>query len=1001
MNDNIKVLPVETSRLQLELSHKFLSNSTFESLQRSNFTTLPENQSEMIARRLKDHRHPLSGISSLLPELNPNHISDPDSYIKEIKSTHKLNSRILETWLNNTISDAASIDMPDQIVKHEARVPLVRYGIDRTTLLNSGLQSSDVDRIYRSLFVYSIGFFQLLRKILEHTKKKYTIITGIWKIYAILLEYCCQFDYEMIITTLNIEKKEEIDVLDKEYKEQIVKMEEHQRQMIENINLSRQQLQQVQKDLMEEIRKREELEDELLQRGSGHEEEVTMRLQFESKLNQMYAKLRDMESKFELMLENVDEMQKTAEERAEALQTERKKNLSLVQFKLEIEQEMKKTNERWKQIESINLNLEARLVECYAKIEELNTLLSNSITAYNETLNELAQKKIELDDVKFSLEICKGHINKLGTIIDEHKTEKDIHVSRIKYLENTLTQETNNNKHFQQEYVVIKEQDIVKTIDLEKYRTRCEQQEKELLILEQQRDSLQIHNDSLIVNINEYRDQLKSSQVAREQINALKVEEEKLKNNDTDMQASMASLNIKLHSIEKQFETSKGSLTDKISHLNEILESEKTSRQNWIHRYEEDQKTMANITTQLIMTQEKLNDSTIKNNNLTATIEENNLTILKFIEKNKQDLDENLDLRAENEDLIRKNRTMTILLERVDEDYKEKLEDAVRERVKIKEISSEERNCIMMQVEELWERARQNYSDYVTLTNEHVSVKAFLDTVNEVIDGIKEQLMIKTQEFEGKSMLLEEARDYIIHQKEMLWSDKNTIKALELDLKKAKKDLTDFRNLAPPDLRTAANPFRVLLKQIADVKGTLHNLENSKPLTDDFGMQWNAPVPRVADDYIQTDYVSIAGSKENLIQRRNSSSSSVIDDNFLDVPIPGGRKKNESLDLKNLKASDIKTKLFEATRKKTGGYNHEEELPTPLHMKSIYNNENTAADSIELSQQQSPGRFPSIIKKANPSSLVHLPQPIPAVGDIKRYLKQAVSRRKNDKFSSQ
>jgi hypothetical protein len=43
--------------------------------------------------------------------------------------------------------------------------------------------------------------------------------------------------------------------------------------------------------------RRIDLEEEIAHRGSGHENEVEMRLKFESKLNQMYAKLRETETK--------------------------------------------------------------------------------------------------------------------------------------------------------------------------------------------------------------------------------------------------------------------------------------------------------------------------------------------------------------------------------------------------------------------------------------------------------------------------------------------------------------------------------------------------------------------------------------------------------------------------------------------------------------------------------------------------------------------------------
>lgn len=74
-----------------------------------------------------------------------------------------------------------------------------------------------IDRIYRSLFVYSVGFYELIKKSLEHTEKKYTIITSIWKVYSILLEYCCRTDYRMLISEISKEHKAKIDKLDKDY----------------------------------------------------------------------------------------------------------------------------------------------------------------------------------------------------------------------------------------------------------------------------------------------------------------------------------------------------------------------------------------------------------------------------------------------------------------------------------------------------------------------------------------------------------------------------------------------------------------------------------------------------------------------------------------------------------------------------------------------------------------------------------------------------------------
>jgi hypothetical protein len=102
-----------------------------------------------------------------------------------------LNSKIMETWLNETLSDAEHLNIPGVILKPEHKNPISRYGIDRNTLTNAGIPNEAVDRVFRCLFVYSVGFYDLIKKLIAHCNKKYTIITAIWKVFSVLLEYCC------------------------------------------------------------------------------------------------------------------------------------------------------------------------------------------------------------------------------------------------------------------------------------------------------------------------------------------------------------------------------------------------------------------------------------------------------------------------------------------------------------------------------------------------------------------------------------------------------------------------------------------------------------------------------------------------------------------------------------------------------------------------------------------------------------------------------------------
>lgn len=87
---------------------------------------------------------------------------------KGIKSSLGMNSKVMETWINETLADAEHLDIPGVILKPEHKNPISRYAIDRLTLTNAGIPNETVDRVYRSLFVYSVGFYELIKKLVAH-----------------------------------------------------------------------------------------------------------------------------------------------------------------------------------------------------------------------------------------------------------------------------------------------------------------------------------------------------------------------------------------------------------------------------------------------------------------------------------------------------------------------------------------------------------------------------------------------------------------------------------------------------------------------------------------------------------------------------------------------------------------------------------------------------------------------------------------------------------------
>ena len=142
-----------------------------------------------------------------------------------------LNARVIETWINETLGDAEHLDIPGVIVKPPNKAPLIRYQVDRLFLNNAGVPEADIDRIYRGLFVYSIGFYEMIHKCLTHAQNKYTILSSFWKVFAVLLEYCCKSNYEMMISKIVTEHMETIAKIEGEARKEKEMLNNHEKEL--------------------------------------------------------------------------------------------------------------------------------------------------------------------------------------------------------------------------------------------------------------------------------------------------------------------------------------------------------------------------------------------------------------------------------------------------------------------------------------------------------------------------------------------------------------------------------------------------------------------------------------------------------------------------------------------------------------------------------------------------------------------------------------------------
>ena len=75
----------------------------------------------------------------------------------------------------------------------------LRYGIDYVSLSQQGLLRDQITRLHRSLYIYTVGFYSVVREACSNAKVKKNVIVGVMRVYQQLLEKCQKTDWKMLI----------------------------------------------------------------------------------------------------------------------------------------------------------------------------------------------------------------------------------------------------------------------------------------------------------------------------------------------------------------------------------------------------------------------------------------------------------------------------------------------------------------------------------------------------------------------------------------------------------------------------------------------------------------------------------------------------------------------------------------------------------------------------------------------------------------------------------
>lgn len=168
-------------------------------------------------------------------------------------------------------------------------MPIIRYGLDRQSLYSYSISRECQDKIYRALFVHSVGFYQFLRDITQHVENgKERLISSIWKVFQIVLECACDTDYKMITKRMEestMSAIQKLANLNKSIVERGIEREGELKKDITYLVEAQRQLSEAQAHY--ELNKAK-MDKKIVSNQLKVEEETIMRMHFENKVNLLH-----------------------------------------------------------------------------------------------------------------------------------------------------------------------------------------------------------------------------------------------------------------------------------------------------------------------------------------------------------------------------------------------------------------------------------------------------------------------------------------------------------------------------------------------------------------------------------------------------------------------------------------------------------------------------------------------------------------------------------------
>lgn len=296
----------------------------------------------------------------------------------------------------------------------------------------------------------------------------------------------------MLVSKIQSEHREELDKQEEEFNEQQERMFNNEKRLKEIADDLQKENDRLKKELEDREGAYVKLTEDMAFLTKNHEEEVQLRLQFESKLNSLHALHRDVKAKYTRSTEDIYSLETFNKEKQELIEKQKEELIALRTNKIENESLINVQKEKIKTLVQELDFKKTQIAEFEVKITKQNQIIHDKDTRIKDADQVQNTQKLKIEAHLATIKGLEGEKQHLELSLNENRTMKD------KYYERSEIKQREYQELLEKHNLVQK--DVVAINEIKRDRDeRIQSFRDELDELQSKYDELSKANASLVV----------------------------------------------------------------------------------------------------------------------------------------------------------------------------------------------------------------------------------------------------------------------------------------------------------------------------------------------------------------------------------------------------------------------------------------------------------------------------------------------------------------------